>query len=285
MEKYKFNKNFKLFYTQKQFYIESSELVIEIDEKIFNFLKELIFNPNPISKDRILSKINYKDLDILINYRVLFKDWEPNISKVFHEETSMGKNYFPWELSNKAISKLEHPKNARISVRNFSLNMNKYNFHYQNIIKILNRCYGEDFFGSHRGIPSAGGIYPLNIYLIRKEKTHWQLLKYNSSTYKMMIHSSILNIDNFFIGKDLEYSNVPFYLLITYSPEKGHKKYGDRAYRFALLEAGMLAQNFNNLIIKEQLGMINLGSYVEYLFEKNVLIDEWLIHCIGLGEV
>ncbi|EJA1891478.1 nitroreductase family protein [Staphylococcus pseudintermedius] len=289
MSNYKINQDYKIFNLENDAYIESRLLKIKLEENILNFLKQMIFDPNPVHENIIISKVGYDNFQFLVSIGVFLEDYKPNFSKVYHDNTSMGKNYFPWKIDStfKFDSEIYIDNNNEIrkSERYFSQNFKYLETQMSSIKKMICKCYGCNYFDGHRGIPSAGNMYPLNIYLVVNSKFYYRVLLFDSSNHSFDEYCSVLTINEFFVGKDIDYDKVPFYVVITYSPERNQKKYGDRGYRFALLEAGMFSQQFNNFLLHDSMGMVNLGSYIEHNFEENLFINEWVIHCIGFGKV
>jgi SagB-type dehydrogenase family enzyme len=75
-------------------------------------------------------------------------------------------------------------------------------------------------------------------------------------------------------------------ILITAVFERSTIKYGDRGYRFALLEAGHVAQNINLVANALGLGSINLGGYFDRRADDFLGIDgltHSTIYMAGIG--
>lgn len=142
---------------------------------------------------------------------------------------------------------------------------------------------GENAFST---VPSAGAIYPLHIYLliinteIRKGIYHY----YFSNDYldELVIDNDFDKLlDEIILIKNLE-SSPALYFIITSDMRDICLKYGDRGYRFALIESGHLAQNLLLMAENNNLNAIPLGGFfdkeianllkIDYSFEKPLYI-------------
>lgn len=133
---------------------------------------------------------------------------------------------------------------------------------------------GSGFPRPFRVIPSAGALYPLEVYFysahieglaaglyhFNPTKHHLRLLRGGDETKR--ISMGLVQPDVAFCSSLILFITVVF--------ERTVFKYGSRGYRFALLEAGHLAQNLNLVAISLGLACLNIGGY----FDRDV--DEFL---------
>ena len=122
-----------------------------------------------------------------------------------------------------------------------------------------------------RFYPSAGARYPLEIYLIvnsvgnlGRGLYHYNLKKNNLEVLLLKDLSGFVREN---IGDDV-LSKAAFYVLITAVLDRSRIKYGERGYRFALIEAGHLGQNF--YLVSNSLGLkcCAIGGFVDEAFNK-----------------
>src|SRR5204863_9224189 len=74
---------------------------------------------------------------------------------------------------------------------------------------------------------------------------------------------------------------------LTALVERSVYKYGDRGYRFTLLEAGHVAQNINLVAAGLGLGCINIGGYLDRQIDDLLGLDgleHSTLYLIGVGE-
>ena len=138
--------------------------------------------------------------------------------------------------------------------------------------------------------PSAGGLYPLDIYVIARNVTGLEpgLYHHNSLTSELerldaRPPEDVLR-DGFFWQEFLVEAAAVVILAAVF--ERTVAKYGERGYRLVLLDAGHAAQNA--LLTAEQLG---LPSVAVAGFNDDALaadlgldgVDEAVVHTVALG--
>ncbi|MDX8288696.1 SagB/ThcOx family dehydrogenase [Metabacillus indicus] len=264
----------------------------DINKDELRYIVKLIDEPELMKN--IINNLSENVVDVLVSYSFLISLKEPNYSLYFHRNSSMGKNYFPWELNENTVikdntmskyTKIDYPKyiKNRKSTRKFNSN---YKFPLNKVLYILANAYGFVNDTGKRAIPSAGGLYPLEVFIGIQHVENMDAGLY-SVDYSELKLNKILSVESFhecFVGNDINYEDVAFFIFITYKPEKNQNKYGDRGYRFALIESGMISQNIAFCIDSLELGMVNLGSYDESILEKHLLNQEsWMVHCVAVG--
>ncbi|SFK01364.1 SagB-type dehydrogenase domain-containing protein [Chryseobacterium indologenes] len=130
-----------------------------------------------------------------------------------------------------------------------------------------------------RSTPSPGGLYPIEIYCIIKNIDN---LEPGIYLYSPIINNLIQIEKN---NKDVLFErlckamspmkqtlkNSPVTFLLCANMPRINFKYKERAYRFALLEVGHIAQNILIGTGAENLGSICIGGYIDN--ELNTLIN------------
>lgn len=154
----------------------------------------------------------------------------------------------------------------------------------ESVATLLHCAYGVTrdqralgFPRSFRTVPSAGALYPLELYLhcghseafpsglyhYDPTKNHLRLLQ-NGDQSKA--------IAPMLVQQSMAY-DASIIVFITAVFERCTFKYGDRGYRFALLEAGHVAQNLNLAAIGLGLGSINLGGFHDRQIDSFLDLD------------
>jgi SagB-type dehydrogenase family enzyme len=117
-----------------------------------------------------------------------------------------------------------------------------------------------------RGVPSAGGLFPLELYLLSQRVNELADGLYH---YNVRRHSlEPLKTARFADFESVLY-NYPFIenanivLLMSAVFPRIQKKYGPRGYRYLLLEAGHAAQNLCLLATTQGLASLCMGGYAD----------------------
>lgn len=180
---------------------------------------------------------------------------------------------------------LEFPKNysqlvkimrQRRSVRIFSgdpVSLKELSYLLYSSCGIIN--IDKNLDNSRRPYPSAGARFPLEIYtlILNCKEVEKSLYHYNVVEHSL---ETILNQDltdwlSHTTGKDVWITKSSIVIIVTGVLDRTRIKYGDRGYRFVLLEAGHLAQNFCLVAEEQGLGSCVIGGYIDD--EVNKLLD------------
>lgn len=131
-----------------------------------------------------------------------------------------------------------------------------------------------------RTAPSAGGLYPLQIFVVCNHVTGLQSGFYQFSPES---HSLILlSTDNLapslaagaFDQNSIKSAAIDIIITALYS--RTIKKYGDRGIRFAILEAGHSAENIYLQAVSLKLGTVAIGGFDDAAIKKSLgLSDEY----------
>lgn len=119
-----------------------------------------------------------------------------------------------------------------------------------------------------RPVPSGGGLYPLELYLIARNVSdlapglyHYQALHHALEQLREGILPPTLLTELFMAQPWV--AEASFVLVIVSNWQRSLWKYEDRGYRYLLLEAGHLAQNVNLSAAALGLGSVNLGGFFD----------------------
>lgn len=143
-----------------------------------------------------------------------------------------------------------------------------------------------------RPYASGGGLYPVEVYpiLLNVQGLPVHVTHYDPFTHSLDIidtidREAILGVCND-VGDRLGSSGVIF--VLTAVLERTTVKYGQRGYRFALLEAGQVAQNLTLCAVSQRVGTLPWGGYLDDDVADLLQIDnvgETIVHCLAIGGV
>jgi len=154
-------------------------------------------------------------------------------------------------------------------------------------LRIISQLFwaGQGIKVYKRTAPSAGAIYPLELYALLKTKGFYH---YNVGT-----HSLDLEIEDD-ISEDLAaaawnqafISQAPLNIIICANYSKIQFRYGhDRGIRYALIEVGHCAQNIHLQAVALGLGSVPIGAFKEKEIKKLLNLPEKLdpLYIIPIG--
>ncbi|MGC4063805.1 MAG: SagB/ThcOx family dehydrogenase [Polyangiaceae bacterium] len=168
----------------------------------------------------------------------------------------------------------------------------------EGLSSVLHRAYGVlgssrmgDMEMLERPVPSGGGMYPLELYVIALNVT-----ALNNGIYhyvpigsglelrcEVTVPSALLTY--LFMGQPLV-AQAAFVCVITAEFSRLMRKYGDRGYRYVLFEAGHVAQNVNLAAASLGLGSCNLGGFFDRELGQLLELDleeEFPLYGIAVG--
>jgi SagB-type dehydrogenase family enzyme len=145
----------------------------------------------------------------------------------------------------------------------------------QDVVNILFAGYGKCntlVLGNNefieRTVPSGGGLYPLELYLIAMNITGLE-----PGIYHYVITPGLLEVikkvklpkyflENLFMQQPYV-ADASMIIVATSVIERTMKKYFDRGYRYILFEAGHSFQNMNLMAATCKLGSMNIGGFFD----------------------
>jgi len=163
------------------------------------------------------------------------------------------------------------------------------------ILAVAYGVQGEVTFGSRqhleRPVPSGGGLYPLELYPIVRRVDglapgiyHYAPLTHALEQIKVAQFSTTF-ISQLFMNQPY-LSEAAAIILMTAVLERSMHKYGDRGYRYILLECGHAAQNICLAAACMDLGSLPIGGFFDAYLAELVGIDleeEVIIYGMAVG--
>ena len=152
---------------------------------------------------------------------------------------------------------LEETLAQRRSVRSFT----EEELSLEDISQLLWAAQGTTSAWGGRTAPSAGALYPLEIYVATANGLH----HYVPQGHKVIIESQDdLRLKIWEAGlKQDAIREAPAVFVITAVYERTEKKYGDRAERYVKLEAGHACQNILLQAVALDLGAVPIGAFYD----------------------
>lgn len=150
----------------------------------------------------------------------------------------------------------------------------------------INRVEGES---AYRGYPSAGARYPIETYIVIKNNPDIEDGLYHYNVKQNSI-TCLLKGD---LSKDicsateawLKDANI--IIILTCVIDRSYIKYGDRSYRFALIEAGHIAQNIYLYTTEQKLKCCGIGGFIDNKIHELLDIDdekEFAVYILAIGK-
>jgi SagB-type dehydrogenase family enzyme len=141
-----------------------------------------------------------------------------------------------------------------------------------------------------RPVPSAGGLYPLEVYALVRNVTGLQRGIYHYDAVGDALEAIDTTpweeqaSDAFLSWPAIK--NAPVILCLGATFARTQSKYGPRGYRYVLLEAGHVAQNLCLSAVELGLSSLCLGGYHDAQLNRLIGLDgedEAIVYAIALG--
>lgn len=197
------------------------------------------------------------------------------------------------QLHNINTSKLSEIIKKRHSSRKFSgLSMSREDLFHLLFFSCGITSRGKTLDDSRRPYPSAGARYPLEVYpiVLNCEGINKGLYHYNvkENSLELLLEENLNKWITKITGGEKWISNSGVVFVITGVLDRTRIKYGDRGYRYILIEAGHLAQNICLLATELGLGSCCMGGFIDN--ELNKLLDinlqkEVTLYLIAVGKL
>jgi SagB-type dehydrogenase family enzyme len=143
-----------------------------------------------------------------------------------------------------------------------------------------------------RAAPSGGALYPLDlfIYTIHVNELEPGLYHYNPTRHELrLVREGDLSrmISDALLQPSTPHEASLIVFLAGFF-ERSTFKYGERGYRFVLLEAGHVAQNINLVAVALGLGCRNIGGFFDRQMDDLLQLDgcnQSTLYLIAIGEM
>ncbi|WP_109106237.1 SagB/ThcOx family dehydrogenase [Azospirillum sp. TSO35-2] len=143
---------------------------------------------------------------------------------------------------------------------------------------------------SFRTVPSGGALYPLELYLYAGDVEDLSgLYHFNAKNNTLSLlrpGDQTAALRQCFVQSDLP-DRASVLVFITAIFERTVFKYGARGYRFAMIEAGHVAQNINLCSVSMGLGCLNIGGFYDHDIDNYLGLDgigHSTIYAVAIGK-
>lgn len=148
----------------------------------------------------------------------------------------------------------------------------------------------NDFPRPFRGVPSGGALYPLEVYLHAAAVAGlapglYHLDPEDRSLDVLRLGDQSDELAACMVQQDL-FRQAAATLFVSAVFVRSVFKYGDRGYRFVLLEAGHLAQNILLTCAEAGLAAVTIGGYLDRQVDSHLRLDglnESVVYALHLG--
>jgi len=182
------------------------------------------------------------------------------------------------------LIQLSTPLGEAILKRTSALSLSPCTLTIETLATLLHYSYGilrnnqaAAFPTQFRAVPSAGGLYPLEIYFYSTKVQelepglyHYQPL--NNAVRHIRKGDQINVIADALTQKELA-TGAALIIFLTALFERSTVKYGERGYRFILLEAGHSAQNLCLTACALGLEIVTIGGFLDRLVDEFLGLD------------
>jgi len=191
------------------------------------------------------------------------------------------------ELMDESETSIEEALTERRSVRNFSEGSLK----IEEIGQLLWASQGITDPAGYRTAPSAGALYPLEVYVVVRSVDDVEPGVYRYVPEGHELHR-ILGGD---ISSGLRTAalsqpavgDAPANIVICAIPDRTTSKYGDRGIRYVHMEAGHAAQNIYLQAVSLDLGTVSIGAFEDAEVQRllNLSPDEMPLYIMPVGRI
>lgn len=152
------------------------------------------------------------------------------------------------------------------------------------------RSDGADVPLSVRATPSAGGLYPIETYVVARlvDDLPPATYRYVARTHDLTAHAAFVSPADLSVAPaDAEHlAQAAVLLLFVARPWRSMRKYGSRGLRFALLEAGAMTHAVHLAACALGLGSLDCGSLCDDDAHRALALDGTyaaLVHSVLVG--
>ena len=154
----------------------------------------------------------------------------------------------------------------------------------------MTRMPGSDENGLFRTVPSAGGLFPLEIFCATQKIQgvgdglhHYNVRDHSLETIRA--GNIFADLNEAMLAEPL-IQNANTVIFLTAEFARSQKKYGPRGYRYMLLEAGHAAQNICLAATEQGLGSLCIGGFIDSKLNQYLGFDgvgEAVLYALAVG--
>ena len=138
--------------------------------------------------------------------------------------------------------------------------------------------------GNKRVAPSAGGCYPLKMYLVVGDVKDFDVGVYNCETLDKVKDGDLRQeLSDASLGQKA-IAEAQIDLVIAANYEGIVQRYGKRGYRYIYMEAGHIGQNIALQAVELGLGTVMIGAFKDAQVKAVLEIKEDPVYIIPVGQ-
>ena len=168
---------------------------------------------------------------------------------------------------------LEAALSARRSIKSFQ----KTSISLNELGQLLWAAQGITHPENFRTAPSAGALYPINVYAVVGNVNELEpgVYKYRPRTHDLVETGNVDKRDALCRAALVQTTirQAPVVIVLAANFEKTTVKYGRRGFRYVLLEAGHAAQNICLQAVAMQLGSVVIGAFSDAKVSRILGLD------------
>jgi SagB-type dehydrogenase family enzyme len=145
---------------------------------------------------------------------------------------------------------------------------------------------------SGRTAPSAGALYPIEIYVAAQAVAELPQAIYHYNAQDHLLETVATEETLETVHRASLYPEIvghaSLYLIMAAAFARTCRKYGERGYRFVLLDCGHVAQNLHLIATAVGLGSVGIGGFLDDPLNELLELDgvnEAVIHTMALGPI
>lgn len=183
---------------------------------------------------------------------------------------------------------IEKALKERRSIRDFS----KEPVGLGELSQLLWACQGITDPRGFRTAPSAGALFPLEIYVVVERVTGLENGVYHYNIGSNRQDHSLQRENISFTNNDLAncalgqscIRDAAVNILITSVTSRTERKYGPKAEKYVLIETGHAAQNICLQAQSLKLGVVTVGAFYEHKVKEKLKLDAEPIYLLAIGK-
>ncbi len=142
-------------------------------------------------------------------------------------------------------------------------------------------------------VPSAGGLYPLKLVVLplAVESLARRVHVFDPAKARLVPTSELdtpPRVEDWFRTHHVDYGTAAAVCMIMADIDRPSARYGDRGYRYVLLEAGHVAQNICLAVTSTGLGAVTLGGFDDDVANTSlrpVVGDRVTLYALAIGSL
>lgn len=271
----------------------------------------VVKTPDTVIKGSLYSKYNrFISEEYLLNYRSNNNNlgFRTGVSSFFQRDAALTSVNLDMEEEKNDIIELPSSKNIRVGLSTAiksRRSVRKYSNKDMSLNDVANILYYTQGICDEvepynlernekkiklRANPSAGGLYPIQLYVYMKnikdlEDGIYTYYPYSHSLRPIKVNKEALNIENLAEFAIINAENANLVVFYVYNFLKNSRKYGDDGLNYALIEAGEMAQNLQLVSTALGYGACDIGGYEKQYIEELLNIDGVLKHVVHMTVV